>query len=126
MVSYVIGYYSVNLPSQPCLANIKIAEDVLGSPCIYFRHSSYMYFVQGACMYCTKIQTYTMSSRAHVPPGLQAKTNMLQDCPLMQSHVRVLDRYVHEAHVRIHLHLGSRFVMIISHVREKQTKRIWK
>ena len=64
-----------------------------------------MYFVQGACMYCT----------AYVPPELQAKTNMLQDCPLMQSHVRVLDRYVHEAHVRIHLHFSSRSVMIISH-----------
>ena len=29
---YVIGYYSVSVPSQPCLANIEIAEDVLGSP----------------------------------------------------------------------------------------------
>ena len=46
--------------------------------------------------------------------------------------VRVLDRYVHEAHVillkyvLIHLHLGSRFVIIISHVRENQGKRTWK
>ena len=32
MFSYVIGYHSVVLPSQPCLANIEIAEDVLGSP----------------------------------------------------------------------------------------------
>jgi len=30
--SYVIGCYSVSIPSQPCLANIEIAEDVLGSP----------------------------------------------------------------------------------------------
>ena len=47
MFSYVIGYSIVNLSSQPCLANIKIAEAVLGSPCIYFRHGSYMYFSQG-------------------------------------------------------------------------------
>ena len=43
-VFIVIGYSIVNLSSQPCLANIKIAEAVLGSPCIYFRHSFYMYF----------------------------------------------------------------------------------
>ena len=46
-VFIVIGYSIVNLSSQPCLANIKIAEAVLGSPCIYFRHSFYMYFSQG-------------------------------------------------------------------------------
>ena len=45
--SYVIGFYTVYLPSQPCLTNIEIAKDILGSPCIYFRHSSYMYFDQG-------------------------------------------------------------------------------
>ena len=28
MFSYVIGYYSVNVPSQPCHANIEIAEHV--------------------------------------------------------------------------------------------------
>ena len=46
--------------------------------------------------------------------------------------VSLLDRYIHEAHVillkyvLIHLHLGSRFVIIISHVRENQGKRTWK
>ena len=43
LFSYVIGYYTVYLRSQPCLTNIQIAKDILGSPCIYFRHTSYMY-----------------------------------------------------------------------------------
>ena len=51
--SYVIACYSVSVPSQLCLANIEIAEDVLGSPCIYFRHSSYLYFGQGDA--CTRV-----------------------------------------------------------------------
>ena len=46
-VFIVIDYSIVNLSFQPCLANINIAEAGLGSPCIYFRHSLYMYFSQG-------------------------------------------------------------------------------
>ena len=30
LFSYAIGYYSVNVPSQPYLANIEIAGDVVG------------------------------------------------------------------------------------------------
>ena len=32
LFSYVIGYYTVYLRSQPCLTNIQIAKNILGSP----------------------------------------------------------------------------------------------